>query len=120
MKHADYASAVDFSQIRGDDTEAGKVLSLDELVKLFRGCQGYKTAAGVRDAAMLAVLYGCGLRRAELVALDVDDYSDGVLTIHGKGTDSGLHIWSTKPVSFSKVGSSSGRPTSRFLCRSTR
>jgi site-specific recombinase XerD len=34
---------------------------------------------------MLAVLYGCGLRRAELVALGVADYSDGVLTIHGKG-----------------------------------
>jgi len=85
MSHADYASAVDFQQIRGNDTEAGRVLSLDELVKLFRVCQQDKTSAGVRDAAMLAVLYGCGLRRAELVALDVDDYSDGVLTIHGKG-----------------------------------
>jgi site-specific recombinase XerD len=85
MGHAEYASAIDFQQIRGDDTEAGRVLSMDELVKLFRVCQQDKTSAGVRDAAMLAVLYGCGLRRAELVALDVADYSDGVLTIHGKG-----------------------------------
>src|ERR1035437_7465723 len=80
-----YASAIDFQQIRGNYTEAGRVLSLDELVRLFSVCQQDKTSAGVRDAAMLAVLYGCGLRRAELVALNVDDYSDGVLTIHGKG-----------------------------------
>jgi site-specific recombinase XerD len=85
MNHADYASAVDFNQIRGDHTDAGRVLSLDELVKLFRVCQEDKTAAGVRDAAMLAILYGCGLRRAELVALDVTDYTDGVLTVRGKG-----------------------------------
>ena len=85
MSHADYASAVDFNQIRGENTEAGRVLSLDELVKLFRACQQDKAFAGVRDAAMLAVLYGCGLRREELVSLDVADYSDGVLTIHGKG-----------------------------------
>ena len=84
MSHGDYASAVDFQQIRGDDKEAGRVLSLDELVKLFRICQGDKTTAGVRDAAMLAVLYGCRVRRAELVALYVDDYADGVPSIHGK------------------------------------
>jgi integrase/recombinase XerD len=85
MSHADYASVVDFNQIRGENTEAGRVLSLDELVKLFRICHEDKTTAGVRDAAMLAVLYGCGLRRAELVALDVADYSEGVLTVRGKG-----------------------------------
>jgi site-specific recombinase XerC len=29
---------------------------------------------GVRDVAILSLLYSCGLRRAELVALDVDRY----------------------------------------------
>ena len=85
MGHAEYASAIDFQQIRGDDTEAGRVLSMDELVRLFSVCQQDKNSAGVRDAAMLAVLYGCGLRRAELVFLDVADYSNGVLTVKGKG-----------------------------------
>lgn len=84
MNHADYTLAVDFQQIGGNDTEAGRVLSLDELMKLFRTCQHDKTPAGVRDAAMLAVLYGCRVRRADLVALYVDDYADGVPSIHGK------------------------------------
>jgi site-specific recombinase XerD len=85
MSHAEYASAVDFGQIRGYHSDAGRVLSLEELVKLFSACQKDKSAAGVRDAAILAILYGCGLRRAELVGLNGAAYSNGVLTVMGKG-----------------------------------
>ncbi len=43
--------------------------------------------SGVRDRAMLEVLYGCGLRVAELVGLDIDCYQrlDGWLKVFGKG-----------------------------------
>ncbi|MBM6755260.1 site-specific tyrosine recombinase XerD [Collinsella tanakaei] len=46
------------------------------------------TDAGVRDRAMLEVLYGCGLRASELVGLDGGDLylDDGYLRIFGKGS----------------------------------
>ncbi len=35
---------------------------------------------------MLAVFYGCGLRRGELARLDLDDFDpdDGSIVVHGK------------------------------------
>jgi integrase/recombinase XerC len=41
----------------------------------------------LRDHAVLELLYGCGLRVAELCALDVDDVDVGrrMVTVHGKG-----------------------------------
>ena len=35
---------------------------------------------------MLSLLYGCGLRRSEVVALDLSDYDQGTVTVRtGKG-----------------------------------
>ena len=44
-------------------------------------------ALGLRDRAMLEVLYGCGLRVSELVALTIDQVNrrQGVARLHGKG-----------------------------------
>ena len=63
---------------------AGRHLEAGEIIRLFDACGD--TPVGARDAAMLALLYGCGLRRSEAVAVQLADYDAGAVTIrHGKG-----------------------------------
>jgi site-specific recombinase XerD len=89
MAHDEYARAADIAPVRGQLPPRGRALKEVELEKLFRDCQGDLSPAGVRDAAILGLLYGLGLRRSELVRLDVADFDagDGVLTIRGKGNE---------------------------------
>jgi site-specific recombinase XerD len=72
--------------VRGVRLPAGRALSKGELAALFDVCDP-ATAGGARDAALLGLLYGGGLRRAEVVALDIGDFAPegGGLTIKGKG-----------------------------------
>jgi site-specific recombinase XerD len=87
MVHDEYARAADIAPVRGQLPPRGRALKEVELEALFRTCQADMSPAGVRDAAILGLLYGLGLRRSELVRLDVVDFhsGDGVLTIQGKG-----------------------------------
>jgi site-specific recombinase XerD len=60
--------------VRGERLPKGRALSRGEIRTLFQECAKDQTQAGARDAALLAILYGCGLRRSEAVALDLKDY----------------------------------------------
>ena len=53
---------------------------------MFAACDS-RTNKGARDASLLALAYGGGLRRSEIVGLDLGSYdpSTGALTIIGKG-----------------------------------
>ena len=77
-----------------------------QLGALLDACAEDPSAACARDAAIIALGYACGLRRAELVALDLDSYdrTTRTLTIHGKrrkihavpleaGVDEALEDW---------------------------
>lgn len=64
---------------------AGRRLPAEELQALFRVCAADTGRAGRRDAALVAVLYGCGLRRAEAIALERGDYDGESLRVPGKG-----------------------------------
>jgi integrase len=82
----DYAQAVDIHDLKGETLPRGRALEVGELRALFAACDS--SPAGARDAALLAVCYGGGLRRAEVVALDLSDYdpATGALTVRaGKG-----------------------------------
>lgn len=72
--------------VKGTRLPAGRGLEAPELRALFGVCDG-ATAQGARDAALLALLYGCGLRRSEAVALDVEhvDASAASIRVLGKG-----------------------------------
>lgn len=62
------------------------VISIDEADRLLSQ-QFPDDAAGLRDRAVLEVLYGCGLRASELSGLDTTDMSlaDGLIRVMGKG-----------------------------------
>lgn len=63
--HTDHLKQVKVQRIIRD------VLTVDEIKELFD--QTDDTAIGLRDKAMLALYYGCGLRRSEGLRLNVDD-----------------------------------------------
>ncbi|MDI9548763.1 MAG: tyrosine-type recombinase/integrase [Chloroflexota bacterium] len=84
----DYQRAVDLKPVNGDqpDAAAGRALSYGEWAALFAVCAADPTAAGVRDAALIALLKVGGLRRAEIASLQLADYdrSTATFTIRGK------------------------------------
>lgn len=82
----DYQVACDIGAIRSETLPAGRNVSIGELASIMGVCAVDTGPLGIRDSAICALLYGCGLRRAELVALDTGDYDpvDGTLRIQGK------------------------------------
>lgn len=80
------ARCVAVKSVRGTHVPAGRSLSQVELRAMFVACNA-ATPGGARDAALLAVAYGAGLRRSEIVALDLADYDrrHGTLVVRGKG-----------------------------------
>jgi integrase len=89
MSAEDYQRAVDLKPVKGSkvaQAESGRHLASGEIAGLMNACDQSK--AGLRDAAILAIGYGCGLRRSELAGLDLTDYDDSVGSLrirNGKG-----------------------------------
>ena len=86
IRDADYYRAIDIEATKGSRNISGREIDNDEIRELFRACDD-ETPGGIRDAAMIGCLYGCGLRRSEAVGLDLLDVNlrTGKVTIIGKG-----------------------------------
>lgn len=74
-------------QVRGSVIPRGRALSRNEVRELFAVCEQDRSSKGLRDAALLAVLLGCGLRRSEAVNLSYEDIirNERALKVVGKG-----------------------------------
>ena len=83
----DYHRAVDVRHIPGSRLPAGRALDAGETAALLRSCVNDDSPSGRRDAALLALLAGAGLRRAEAAALKLADYDakDESARLVGKG-----------------------------------
>lgn len=80
----------DPSQMVGSPKKPEKlpdVLSIDQVCSLL-DAMPFTTPIEIRNATMMEVLYGCGLRVSELVGLDLDRvrFDEGILRVLGKGS----------------------------------
>lgn len=66
----------------------GRAITPGELSALMQACEADMGPAGVRDATIIALMVAGGLRRAEVAAVNVEDYdaASGELRILGKGS----------------------------------
>ena len=80
--------AIDIKTVKGNAIPKGRSVGSGEINALVAMCYGDPSSAGVRDAAILALLYAAGLRRSEVVALDLANYDSetgGLKIVASKG-----------------------------------
>lgn len=87
MTAEDFHKAASVKGVKNDTLPAGRELTSGEITALMADCASDATNAGARDAAIIALMYSCGLRREEVVTLDLTDFDaeSGRLVVKGKG-----------------------------------
>jgi site-specific recombinase XerD len=83
-----YQRATDVQSISAQRLPTGRELDIKEIRNLIRVCLDDEDnpTLGIRDAAIISLMYSSGLRRAEVVTLDLDDLDlkKGELRVIGK------------------------------------
>jgi site-specific recombinase XerD len=85
ISYEDFRRASDLAHVRGDCQRPRKSVDTRNIERLLAVTQGDQTLRGRRDCAILSVLYGAGLRRAELTHLDLAHVDGSRLMVFGKG-----------------------------------
>lgn len=78
----------EIKRVRGKKLLAGRSLSSRETKALITACKRDKTVNGKRDLAVIVMMLATGLRRSEIVALDIADYNSRngeLIVLNGKG-----------------------------------
>jgi site-specific recombinase XerD len=86
MSAEDYHRAARLAPVTGETLPAGRELLAEEIASLIQHCIEEGSPIGIRDAAIISILFGAGLRREEITKLNLDDYypEDAKLVIRGK------------------------------------
>lgn len=82
-----YQHIKEIRRIKGSRSIKGRALDLDELNKLIDYCMAQEGVIAMRDAAVIALVYGAGLRRHEAAGLMLADLNtqEGSIKVLGKG-----------------------------------
>ena len=85
MPAENYARLCNIKPVRGERVPAGRALNVGEIGALLDSCAG--TPIGIRNAAIISIMYACGLRGNEIVSLELEHYNTdtGELKVLGKG-----------------------------------
>lgn len=83
----DYQRISAVKSVRGERLPSGRALSRGEIMALLNACANDVSPAGARDATLIALLVGAGLRRSECVSLNLSDYdrTEQAIRVRGKG-----------------------------------
>ena len=89
MTYDDYIHAIDFENFKAHKKPVGRLIEDAEIIALIDNCIQDNSTIGFRDCGLLAVLFATGLRRDEVVKLDIEECefydTSARLLVHGKG-----------------------------------
>ncbi|MBU2871964.1 tyrosine-type recombinase/integrase [Colwellia sp. E2M01] len=81
----DYLHIKDIKRVKGSRVATGRALTPKEINNIVKRCLNLKTMAGCRNAAIIAITYGAGLRVSELASIKKENINNDVLVVIGKG-----------------------------------
>ena len=81
----DYSEAIDLESLPENSELKGRALKNIEISALMKVCRQDKSPSGIRDLALMGILLGTGLRRSEVVNLELQDFDPvtGALRVIG-------------------------------------
>lgn len=82
-----YSAIAHIPRFRGEYKYFPTCLTNNEMKKILNVCSAENTVKGIRDAAIIAIGLGCGLRRTEIAELEISniDHDNQLLRVCGKG-----------------------------------
>jgi site-specific recombinase XerD len=87
VSHEHYAAITDLPPIKGGGVPTRRRRIAQEAIsRLDAEASGSDEPSALLDSALLALAYGCGLRRSEIAGLGLDDLANGAVRILGKGS----------------------------------